>query len=208
MAFVPAILLLTIMLKWWSKAATNINEQEWSPQSLLQKRISGTSRGQFNIECPQHRQTITQATAWKLYLMLWEVIPIGHWKKRTGKKNSMIPGLQSSWNTVQPPCQAWTFWSFSAWVQIPGQESEGWTDRGDSKATMGATADAWGPRQGGDSWEVGRKSHSIHRCRDNSSLGDGTSHSKEIGLGPKQERKRCWSAFPPLRRENVSLFPP
>ena len=88
MAFVPAILLLTIMLKQWSKAATNINEQELSPQSLLQKRISGTSQGQFNIECPQHRQTITQATAWKLYLMLWEVIPIGHWKKRTENKTA------------------------------------------------------------------------------------------------------------------------
>ena len=88
MAFVPAILLLTIMVKRWSKAATNINEQEWSPQSLPQKRISGTSWGQFSIGCPQHRQTITQATAWKLYLMLWEVIPIGHWKKRTENKTA------------------------------------------------------------------------------------------------------------------------
>ena len=109
MAFVPAILLLMIMLKRWSKAATNINKQEWSPQSLLQKRISGTSQGQFNIECPQHRQTITQATAWKIVFNVMGSHSNRTLKEKNRIQNSMIPGLQSSWNTVQPPCQAWTF---------------------------------------------------------------------------------------------------
>ena len=81
------------------------------------------------------------------------------------------------------------------------------SEAGDSKANKGATADPQGQRQGGEGWEVGRCSHSIHRYRDRSSLGGDASHSKEIRLGPRQERNRCGSAFPPPSRDNASLFP-
>ena len=65
------------------------------------------------------------------------------------------------------------------------------SEAGDSKATIGTTADPRGPRQGGEGWEVGRCSHSIHRYRDRSSLGGDASHSKEIRLGRRWERNRC-----------------
>ena len=110
-------------------------------------------------------------------------------------QNSMIPGLR-----IPRQCGMCTRELFCLGsgprTRVRGSGSS------DSKTTIGATADPWGLRQGGEGWAVGRRSHSIHR----SSFGGDAPHSKEIRLGPRRERNRCGSAFPPPSRDNASLL--
>ena len=98
----------------------------------------------------------------------------------------MIPGLQSKWKTVQHPHQAYTSWIFCL-DSDPRTEVRG-SGTGDSKATVGATADPWGPRQGGEGWEVGR--HPQVQRQQLFGGGD-TSYSEGIRLGLRQKRNRC-----------------
>ena len=147
-----------------------------------------------------------QPTTWKLYLVLQEIVTIGHWEQRTEYK--------IAWSQV---CRArgrqWSILARHVYPEafLSGFKSQDRSQRVRGRWQQGQHRSHCRPVRPETGWgglgSVGGHSHSIHRHRDSSSLGGGASHSKEIRPGPRWGREECWSLYPPLRRDNVSLFP-
>ena len=165
------------------------NLQTWISKEVVLR----VSYKRENLGHPKAHSTLSvhwQANMWptalKMHLMLSEILPVGHGEKRIEYKTAWSQACRAHGRQ----CSVFARHVHTGAV-LPGFNQRTRVRKlgaGDSKATMGATADARGPRQGRARMGGDSDTASTHRQRDNKSffrgVGD-TCHSKEIRLHGK-----------------------